>query len=1008
MKKAMLGSIGIAMLAIFAVNAFPVYAWVVPPSGEDNKYELYGPHVKGIQITMYASEQAEWTDMDNNLLDLSDWPLTQQWIAQWYGDPRFTIANYGGEAGYYLLDLNNNDTLPDGSANPCANPDFRRALAYCVNRTEIVSVITLGLGIPMWTVICPYMSGYVNNDIYPGAARDDLTYGGWECDLDAAKAILDVIAPIGGDGWRTYNGVHIKLKFYVRSDHADRFAFGTLYAARLSDPKIKLDCDFQAQVRAVCSNIVMGAKNFHMYTGGWIYMGPDPDYMYDLYNYAGGYWHPGKPPNYGAYGKNDPKLEHLTDMIKFNETLAGGKQSTLDAQIELATNCAAVPVWCSSGVKVYRNTPVQEPEGPDYIHFVNEKGIGVNSWWSTLNVMKDCEYYPPIYLQYGFKSDLEKLNPVYAESYWDWEVLGRIYDGGAARDPMTLATWVPQLYNNWTYGLWQDLVTLEMKSKVKITLRPDLYWQDGHPVTIADVYYTLVEISKDIIAKGLSPPWWYSTVQYFRSNYIIDDYNMEILLDVNSIWATGWVIGTVVLPKHIWKPLVDISTTANPVCTLDMADPNVIGSGPYRFVSKSPGVNCVLDANTPGSVVNGIVSPGYWQYCPVNVDVKPDNYLSKINIPPSMPSVISNITITLRNWWQNDSYGGDLIVNKYVWLNGTLLLGFPHDVTLHTSADYPWGASNIEVLNLNLPAHSLCYIKVAVHIKGPAMLDSVHPNPWISQWINVTLPLFVTIREDITGSTIYDLTGFGSYPTWLKNEAPAPDIKVDGKDVGVVQAAWGSKPGDVKWDPVADVVHDYKIDTKDLNAVASKFGWPGPAVYRDVAVTAVTVPKKVVFQGSCVDINVTAENQGEQSETFNLLLKANDSIVQTEPVSISVGSSTIVAFTWNTSGWAKGNYTISAEASIAIDFDPADNSLTGGWIIASMVGDIRDRYGGPPDGKCTAPDVSYICSLFGVKYPDPRYDPDCDQTSRTYGVADWQITAPDVALVSSHFGQTDP
>jgi hypothetical protein len=89
------------------------------------------------------------------------------------------------------------------------------------------------------------------------------------------------------------------------------------------------------------------------------------------------------------------------------------------------------------------------------------------------------------------------------------------------------------------------------------------------------------------------------------------------------------------------------------------------------------------------------------------------------------------------------------------------------------------------------------------------------------------------------------------------------------------------------------------------------------------------------------------------------------------------------------------------------DIDPGDNNMTGGWIIVSMVGDIRDKYGGPPDGECTAPDVAYVSSLYGAKYPDSEYDPDCDQTSGTFGLPDWRITAPDVALVSVRFGEVD-
>jgi ABC-type oligopeptide transport system substrate-binding subunit len=927
-----------AMMAMVLVPS--VSAWCLGPGDlDDGKYEMFGPHVKGILIHIYTNEELEWQDMNAGNLDIEDWPLTAPWYNQWIIDPRFTIQSYGGEAGLFLLDINNNETLPDGSLNPCAGVSFRQALAFLVNRTYISADICQGFALPMYTPVPVYMAGYVHPDIKPGGSMEALTYGGTTGDSKASAELLfgpfmvnsttyeldystciNIVKPtdlnltvgslknvetgdtrnaptvihgltgqtwhveshptatvhsdtylgaqrawcpgtpglyyrfpIGADGWRYWdkNGNCIKdagegllIKFYMRIDSLQRDQFGTYMTNKMESELIKIHVDAQHQVRQVCSDTVMGAKNFHLYTGGWTGIGPDPDWLYDLFH-SEMYWHPGKPPNYNNV--HDATFDQYLEDIKFAPNATAGHDATIIAQEEFATKCFKIPLWCASGYKAYKNVPVEEPTPPEnWIQMVNQKAVGVNSWWSTLNMMKDTSYYPPIFINYGFKSDVEKLNPVYAEWYWDWEVLGRIYDGGAARDPMTLAQYIPQLYKNWTVGQWQDPTTLEMKSKVKITLRPDLFWQDGHPITIADVYYTLVEMAKDLIAKSLPPPWWYPTVQYFRSSYIIDDYNMEILLDVKSVWAVGWVIGTIVLPKHIWKPIVDSSTVANNIVFGTQPDPSVVGSGPYRFHSWSEIApkSIVLMTNSPNSIElakapipavtpaqppvgTPLVSPGYWQYCPINVNVKPDNYLVKINIARTTASVISNITITLKNWWRNDSFGGDLIVNKYVWLNDTLLLGYPHDVVLHTSADYPWGASDVEVLPLVLQNKSLYYIKVAVHVKGPAMLDLYHDNPWISQWINVTLPLFVTIKQDITGSTIYDYTGFGAYPTWLKNEAPAPDFKVNAKDVALAAVSFGAKPGNVNWNSVADIFEpvDYKINAKDIASIAANFGY---------------------------------------------------------------------------------------------------------------------------------------------------------------------------------------
>jgi ABC-type transport system substrate-binding protein len=949
MKKALL--ISIAMLAILAMTMIPsAFSWCIPPNpaGEDNKYELYGPHVKGILIKIYANTEDEWTAMDAGQLDFEDWPLDNAWINAWSTpDGPITEQNYGGEAGYFLLDINNNATMVavDGDPpipNPTSDVWLRRAIAYCVNRVWIMNNICPVL--PIWTPVPPYMARYVNHDIAPGGSLEALTYGGDQGNVTAADEILNSTGfPKGADGWRywdkNHNGVKdagedLNLIFYSRTGH--RGDFGDHFNAVLNAPPIKIHTTYHSHVQDnVVPGPVFAQKFFNLYTGGWISIGPDPDYLCDLYN-GSNYYHPGSPPNYD--GINYANLNVALTSIKLATGVAPGTAAALDAQVKFAQNCAAVPLWCYSGVKAYKNVPVEG--GGNWTQMVNQRGFGVNSWWSTLNMYKQCDLYPN-FTYYGFSSTIEMLNPVYSQWYWDWEVLGRIYDSGAARDPMTLATWIPQLYQYWEVGTWQDPLIPGpdgTKTKLTIKMRPDVFWQDGVPCTINDVYYTLVEISKDMLAKGFPPPWWYPTVALMRSIKIVDAYTIEILLDVNGVWAPGWVLGMPIIPKHIWKPIVDASTPANPIIQGSQPDPKIIGTGPFRWWSGSGnavGTTVVLVANSPNSVApatNPVTSPGYYQYYPVRASIwtllefttasdpthnpvginwtmikpYPNNpatgtgYKFKItnwvdtnnnilldeadlvflvnatnaDLPPCFPPpgkyytvfivepdpqhpgqwilklIYCNVKfnmphdathppagtlplgfgIELQSLWLNDSSGGQLIVNKYVYIDGVLQPGYPHDVTLVTLPDGTM-VPDKEELNLNT---TKCHhtITVAIHIKGPAMLDPIHPNPWISSWINVTLHYWVTVIEDIGGGTLYAyiyptsytiLNGLpATYP--YAYELPVPDCKVGIKDILICAKAFGSKPGSPIWSPIADVNKDYKVDIKDILTIAKAYG----------------------------------------------------------------------------------------------------------------------------------------------------------------------------------------
>ncbi len=826
----------IALFIILVATTIPTYAFVIPPnpSGEDNKYELYGPHVKGIVIKLYADTTTKWTEMDAGHLDFEDWLLERSWLDRWSTPAGpITEANYGGDAGFYILDINNNATYTPndytpGIRNPTSDVNLRRAIACCVNRSDIVSV-SGGSVLPIYTPVPSYMTGCINEQIAPGQSLDNLTWGGYTGNLTLAAQILDANGFVinSSSGWRIdpTTGKELNLIFYTRG--GIRLAVSDNLNRILNSPPIQIRTTYYNHFtrRSDVGGPVYSQGYFNLYMGGWTIIGPDPDYLFDLYH-GSNYYHPGSPPNYD--GINDPILNNNLTSIKTATTFESGIVATLAAQVRFATIAASVPLWSSSGVKAYRNVPVDG--GGNWTQMVNEKGTGVSSWWSTLNIYKQGQLYPN-FTYYGLSSDITLLNVVFAQWTWDFEVLSRIYDSGAARDPMTLATWIPQLFKSWQTNTWADPSTGgALKTKLTITLRPDVYWQDGQPLTIADVYYTLVEIGKDLLAKGFPPPWWYPTVEYMRSVEILDPYNIEILLNVNSIWAAGWVLGTVIIPKHIWKPIVDASSPAQPFVAGRQPDPNIIGTGPFRWYSGDgliSGSTVVLVANSPGSIVNGITSLGYYLYNPVYVDVNPDNCFSKITIGLTDSSTISNVTATLRNLWQ----GGNLTGSKYVYLNDMLQPAFPQSLTLQpvspwdANNPYPVGASDLETMQFMFPKKTLNFVKVAFQITGPAALPDGEANPWLDTWVNTTLPIWTTIRQDITGTTLFDVLGFGSQPNSIKTEAPAPDLKVDGKDISLAAKAFGTVPGDPRWRSVADLNGDYKVDGKDIALIAKQFGY---------------------------------------------------------------------------------------------------------------------------------------------------------------------------------------
>jgi len=598
-------------------------------------------------------------------------------------------------------------------------------------------------------------------------------------------------------------------------------------------------------------------KDFHLFTGDRN-LRIDPDYLYEM-KHSQMYWHPGICPNYIFF--NNSEYDYWAERLKFANTVDEAIVAAHKCQEIYATPCkiGSIPIECRWGVKAmkrcYSGTPGIYDEEDMYETqlwkgFVNgwwakcscgDAG-GINSWWTFLNaypeghLMGDCQHMT---IRYGFStSSLWSLNPIYANDYWEWEVLNKVYDTLLKKDPYDPAHFIPWIAKSYVAGTYEHPI-YGTCSKVRLTLDTSVTWQDGIPLSAADVRFTIWELPRILAKRGLPPPWWHQKVKFILSCDIIDPCNIEVLFDVKSIWALTWIAELKILPKHIWKPIVE---TGDP--TGFAPDPNIIGSGPWRLKEYVPISHVLMVANKPSSIVQTNLpgsqpthSPyGYFRWCPIHVNVHisdPPQYEFAQRVPPNATFTVN---VTLHNEWVNPIPNtanapahGLLTAHKYVWLvhsNGT------QETLSDTVVDLPYCVPDVEYFPLNL-RECKHQIKVAVHIEGPTEIEVtkegstiVVPNPWICQWMNYTFDFWITIKEDIAGAY---------YDTWhIPPQIDAPDCKVTPIDVIIVFMAFNSRPGDPRWNCIADINRDYEVGLGDIAAITSKFGWPKSFVLWDV------------------------------------------------------------------------------------------------------------------------------------------------------------------------------
>jgi parallel beta-helix repeat protein len=169
-----------------------------------------------------------------------------------------------------------------------------------------------------------------------------------------------------------------------------------------------------------------------------------------------------------------------------------------------------------------------------------------------------------------------------------------------------------------------------------------------------------------------------------------------------------------------------------------------------------------------------------------------------------------------------------------------------------------------------------------------------------------------------------------------------------------------------------------------------------PAI--DIAVMNVTSSKSIVGQGYTTDVCVTITNQGSIPQPFIITLYANASLIHTQTIVLESNTSITSVIQWNTTGSAKGNYSITAVANISVgEINVTNNALADGWMYVGLPGDVNGNH------IVNMLDLYYIALNFGknAPYASPQIA-NCDIDNN--GI----INMVDLYIAALHFGQSEP
>jgi len=182
----------------------------------------------------------------------------------------------------------------------------------------------------------------------------------------------------------------------------------------------------------------------------------------------------------------------------------------------------------------------------------------------------------------------------------------------------------------------------------------------------------------------------------------------------------------------------------------------------------------------------------------------------------------------------------------------------------------------------------------------------------------------------------------------------------------------------------------YVIDANNQDCYPLMKPYRGP---HDIGITSVNISKTIVGQGYSVNMRVKIINYGEETETFNVTIYANTTIIEHIEITLTSRNSIIPNFTWNTTGFVKGNYTIWANAtSVPGETDMEDNTFLDGVVYVGIPGDLN----------CDSTVNILDAILLAGSLCHPELNPNADINN------DQKVNILDAIILACHFGKTHP
>jgi peptide/nickel transport system substrate-binding protein len=274
---------------------------------------------------------------------------------------------------------------------------------------------------------------------------------------------------------------------------------------------------------------------------------------------------------YNMSGISDRELDEVLWELRYAPDEGAAREASTRAQRILAELCPVIPLYSRYSISAMSK---------------NWNGVFETDRNTSDNLITMISMTPkdggerPIY--WNITEEIRTLNPLVSSTAYDWTVLGTIYDTLLSVDPYTFED-MPWLAEKWS------IETAGNGSVLNFTLRDGMLWQDGRPLTVEDVAYSIQFIKDNDIPRFFDSVKDVELVEFDK-----DARTLRVTMSNVSYWHLHNIGGGVlVMPKHILENVPDWRAwqpTNRPHKALDGTElTELIGSGPFTFRESRTG-----------------------------------------------------------------------------------------------------------------------------------------------------------------------------------------------------------------------------------------------------------------------------------------------------------------------------------------------------------------------------------------------------------------------------------